>query len=212
MREEPPTPIPYPPSPIPALLVLLAFALSVSAAVVDRVAVVVGSKVITESEVLDDLRLTEFLNQQPLDLSAAKRREAAEKMVDQQFIRNEMDTAHYQQPDPAKADAMLANFRREHYQSESAWRAALAKYGLTEAQAKQRLLWQLAVIQFTDARFRPELAPPPPPNVQTANRMRAGVEPPPPGQTGQTVDQLLDQWLKQQRSSTRVMFKQEAFQ
>ena len=210
-----PTPGPRRPTPrLPASagLLLITCALCVSAAGVDRVAVVVGDKVITESEVLDDLRLTEFLNQQPLDLSPARRREAAEKMVDQQLIRNEMDTARYQQPDTEKADAMLANFRGEHLRSDSAWRAALAKYGLNEAQVKQRLLWQFSVIQFTDARFQPEVALPPPPNVQTANRMRAGVTPPPAGQTGQTVDQLLDQWLKQQRSSTRVVFKQEAFQ
>jgi hypothetical protein len=217
-REAPPTPTPHPPAPTPllfagiALLLVLAAASPASPAVLDRVAVVVGPKVITESEVLDDLRLTEFLNQQPLDLSPAKRKDEAEKMVDQQLIRNEMETARYPQPDPSAADAMLANFRREHFRSDSAWRAALAKYGLTEAQVKQRLLWQYAVIKFTDARFRPELPPPTPPNVHTANRMAAGAEPPPEGQSGRTVDQLLDQWLKQQRSSTHVVFKQEAFQ
>lgn len=186
--------------------------LSGAAAVIDRIAVIVGPRVITESEVLEDLRLTEFLNRQPLDLGAARRREAAEKMVDQQLIRTEMETAQYQQPDPSMADSMLANFRREHFPSDSAWRAALTTYGVTEPQVKQRLLWQFAVIQFTDARFSPELQPPPPANVQTADRMRAGAAPPPAGPTGETVDQLLDQWLKQQRSSTRVVFKQEAFQ
>jgi len=182
-----------------------------SADVVDRIAVVVGAKVITESEVLDDLRLTEFLNQQPLDLSAAKRREAADKMVDQQIIRNEMETERYTQPKPGEADAMLANFRREHFKIEVEYRSALAHYGVTEAQVKQRLLWQLAVIEFTDARFRPELPLPPAGNVQTANRMRAGTKPA-PSTAGKDVDQLLDQWLKQQRGTTRVVFKQEAFQ
>lgn len=54
-----------------------------SAGVVDRVAVVVGREALTESEVLEDLRLTEFLNHEPLDLSPAARREAAEHLVDQ---------------------------------------------------------------------------------------------------------------------------------
>jgi len=179
--------------------------------VVDRIAVVVGPKVITESEVLDDLRLTEFLNQQPLDLSAAKRKEAADKMVDQQLIRNEMETEHNTPPKPGEADAMLANFRREHFKTEVQYRSALTHYGVTEAEVKQQLLWQLAVIEFTDARFRPELPPPPAGNVQTANRMRAGATPPASG-AEKDVDQLLDQWLKQQRGATRVVFKQEAFQ
>jgi hypothetical protein len=183
----------------------------VSADVVDRIAVVVGPKVITESEVLDDLRLTEFLNQQPLDLSAAKRREAADKMVDQQLIRNEMETERYTQPKPTEADAMLSNFRRERFKTEVQYRSALTHYGVTEAQVKQRLVWQLAVIVFTDARFRPELPLPPAVNVHTANRMRAGAEPE-PSSAGKDVDQLLEQWLKQQRGTTRVVFKQEAFQ
>jgi hypothetical protein len=179
--------------------------------VVDRVAVVVGKNVITESEVQQDLRITEFLNQQPLDLSAAKLREAADKMVDQQLLRNEMQTSRFAMPDESKADAMLANFRREHFASAAAFRAALARYGITEAEVKQRLLWQLAVIQFTDVRFRPELPLPPAPNLQTANRMKSGAAPPQP-HGGESVDEVMDQWLKQQRSSTHVVFKQEAFQ
>lgn len=194
-----------------AALLLLAAAVVSSAAVVDRVAVVVGKNVITESEVVQDLRLTEFLNQQPLDLSMAKRREAADKMVDQQLLRGEMETSRFAMPDVKQADAMLANFHREHYPSAAAFHAALAHYGITEAEVKQRLLWQLAVIQFTDVRFRPELPLPPPSNVQTANRMRAGAAP--PAEAGsQSVDQAMEQWLKQERSSTHIVFKQEAFQ
>jgi hypothetical protein len=191
---------------------LLVTAVVACTAVVDRIAVVVGKNVITESELLQDLRITEFLNQQPLDLSSSKRRDAAEKMVDQQFLRKEMETSHFAMPDASRADTMLADFRREHFANEAAFHAALQRYGITEAELKQRLLWQLAVIQFTDVRFRPELPPPPPPNVQTANRMRAGAPPPASDQRGQTVDEVMDQWLKQERSSTRIVFKQEAFQ
>ena len=182
-----------------------------SGAVVDRIAVIIGTKVFTESEVLDELRLTEFLNQQPLDLSAAQRREAADRLVDQQLIRNEMETAHYPSPTPAEADTMLTNFRREHFTGAQQYRAAVERYGVTEQQVKQRLLWQLAVIQFTDARFRPELPLPASGNAGSANRLQPGASPPPEGDEP-SVDQRLDQWLKQQRGSTRVLFKAEAFQ
>jgi hypothetical protein len=183
---------------------LLLLALTASAAVVDRVAVVVGNKIITESEVLQDLRITQFLNQQLLDLSPAKRREAADKMVDQQLLRNEMETARFAMPDTEQADAMLANFRRQHFANDDAFHAALARYGVTEAEVKQRQFWQLAVIQFTHVRFRSELPLPPALNIQTANRMRAGVAPP-QERSGESVDQVMEQWLKQQRSSTRVV-------
>ena len=53
---------------------VLALAALVAAAVVDRIAVIVGKNVVTETELLRELRLTEFLNNQPLDLSPAARR------------------------------------------------------------------------------------------------------------------------------------------
>jgi hypothetical protein len=189
-------------------VLLLALAAVLPADVVDRVAVVVGNRVITESEVNEQLRVTAFLNGQPVDLSPAKRREAAERMVDQELIRNEMNLSRYQMPPESEANSLLANFKREHYPNDAQYREALAKYGLTDDEVKKALAWQYAVIQFTDARFRPALPLPPGENVQTANRLRAGAEEP----AGESVDQLLDQWLKQARSSTRIVLRPEAFQ
>jgi len=85
------------------------------AGVVDRVAVVVGNQVITESELLREVRLTEFMNGEPLDLSPEKRRIAAERLVDQQLVRKEMEIGSYPPPSPQEADAMLRKFRQEHY-------------------------------------------------------------------------------------------------
>jgi parvulin-like peptidyl-prolyl isomerase len=189
-------------------LLLLAIGAIAQAAVVDRVAVVVGNHVITESEVNDELRVTAFLNGQPVDLSPAKRREAAERMVDQELIRGEMNLSHYEMPPASEADALLANFKRERYPSDAQYRAALAKYGITDDQVKHALAWEDAVIRFTDERFSPALPLPPADNVQTANRLRAGAEEP----AGEKVDQLLDQWLKQARGTTRIVLRPEAFQ
>src|SRR5437764_11682391 len=91
--------------------------ISLSAAVVDRIAVVVGSTVITETEVLQEARLEAFLNQAPLDLSAQQRKTAAERLVDQQLVRNEMRIGSYPEPTPAEVDSMLRNFRQEHFSS-----------------------------------------------------------------------------------------------
>ena len=83
-----------------------------TAEVVDRVAVVVGTNVITESELLREVRLTEFLNGEPLDLSPEKKRAAAERLVDQQLIRTEMELGRYPQPGTAEADKVLQEFAR----------------------------------------------------------------------------------------------------
>ena len=133
----------------------------------------------------------------------------AERLVDQQLIRNEMQIGGYPQPPQSEADAMLRNFRQEHYRSIAQFRAALEKYGITEEQLKQHLLWQLAAVRFTDARFRPIPAPTlPAPSIQTADRLRAGADAP----AGNSVDQQMDAWLKTARSQIRIDFKKEAFQ
>lgn len=208
-----------------AISLLCFVPLVASAAVLDRVAVVVGNQVITESELIEELRLEDFMTSRPLDLSPAERRAAAERLVDQQLIRQEMEIAQYKAPQPNAADSMLRDFRRQHYPTESAFRAALQRYGITEDEVRQYLLWELTVIRFTDARFHPDLqpsepssnreaqpaAPPPHTRVPTAQPQSADRQAAPPA-PGDTVDQALDAWLKQARSTTKITFKPEAFQ
>lgn len=176
-------------------------------AVVDRVAVVIGKTVITESEVIDELRLTEFINQQPIDAGPAARREAAEHLVDQELIRGEMKLSGYIQPPANQADALLRQFRQLHYPSDAVYRAALQKYGITEDQLKARLLWQVTAIGFTDYRFRTSFQ-----DDNTASdgdtSANRSATPAPAG----SVDQQLDAWLKQTRNDTKIRFITEAFQ
>lgn len=172
------------------------------AGVVDRVAIVIGKTVITESELLDDLRLTEFINNEPLDLGPAARRAAAEHLVDQRLIRQELELSGYASAPAAEADALLRKFRQDRFHSPAAYHAALQKYGVTEEELKQRLLWQLTAVRFIDFRFgsgKPE------PDPQSADRAAAGAP-------ASSVDQQMDAWLKQARADTKVTLKQEAFQ
>jgi hypothetical protein len=174
--------------------------------VIDRVAVVVGNHVITESEVLLEARLVAFLNGQPLDLSPAQRRAAAERLVDQQLIRNEMQVGGYAMPVESQSDAALRSFRQANYAGIPAFRAALEKYGLTEDEVGRHLLWQAAALRFTDQRFRPAA---PPPASQTADR---SADPRAADGNKDAGEDEMDVWLKQARSSTRIQFKKGAFQ
>jgi hypothetical protein len=184
----------------------LFFALFALAAVVDRIAVIVGSDVITESEVLREVRLTEFLNGQPPDTGPAARRAAAERLVDQQLIRTEMEAGSYPVAPAAQADEMLRSFRQQRFGGDdAALTAALAKYGLSEEELKDHLLWEASVLRFTDARFQIAIGPPP---AQSADRVSPGAAMPP----AESVDQQLDEWLKQQRAATPIQLKPEAFQ
>ena len=182
------------------------FCLDIGAGVVDRIAVVVGDHVITESEVLLELRLTQLINGQALDLGPEQRRAAAERLVDQQLIRNEMEIGRYPRPSDAEADAMVRKFGLERYGGIAQFRAALEKYGVTEDELRQHLLWQLAALRFTDQRFHTAVPEAP---TQSADRsgvdQRSAAEP-------QGVDQQMEAWLKETRAATRIQFKAGAFQ
>jgi hypothetical protein len=180
-----------------AAVVLCGAALAV---VVDRIAVVVDDDVITESEVIEEVRVTEFLNGQPLDLSPAQRRAAADRLVDQQLIRDEMEIGNYSEPQEQDVDATLTQFRKQRFGgSDAALRASLQAYGLTESELKKHLRWQIAAVRFANARFHPGIPAGP---AQTAGAAPAQA----------TVEELMDAWLKEKRSTTTIRMFKEAFE
>jgi hypothetical protein len=183
--------------------VLAIFAAICPAAVIDRVAVVVNKTVFTQSEVDDEARLSDLEAGKPLDLSAAQRKQAAERLVDQELLREEMTATQFQAP-ASDADALLRSFRQRHFPSLVQYHAALTRYGASEDALKARLVWEVSLLRFTDQRFKTFAEPA---DAQSANRAEGAPQAAP-----QTVDQLMDAWLKQQRADTRIVFKQEAFQ
>ena len=203
------------------ILLAITFTLVATAAgVIDRVAVVVGNQVITESEVLLEVRLTEFFNGQPLDLAADKRRDAAERLVDQQLIRNEMQIGGYPMPAESEGETVLHKFQQENYQDIPAFRAALEDHGLTEDEVKHHLLWQAAAMRFTDLRFHMAIAAPAaaqaqPSTDQSQSADRASPVAPAPAadrSVDTAVEDQMEVWLKEARSNTRIQFKKGAFQ
>jgi len=217
------------------LILGLFFAGACMSVVVDRIAVTVGNEAITESEVLEELRVTSFLDSEPLDFSPASRRAAADRLVDQYLIRHEMSIGHYPQPAKNEAEQMLAKFKKAHFASEAQSQQALKKYGISEAQVKAHLLWQLAALRFTDVRFQPGIPQVSKPQAEQHATVLAdpkGQHPPAAAESADsrarqnprsgtsraakpaanTVDDRLDSWLKEMRSQTRVEFKKGAFE
>ncbi len=190
---------------------LLLFAGIAAAGVVDRIAVVVGKTVFTESEVEREARLTEFESGKPLDLSPLARKQAAEQLVDQELLRQEMSATGFQTA-TVDGDALLREYRQKHSPSDAQLQAALARYGLTEDALKQRLVWEVTLLHFTDQRFKPLAALT---EESTANRTENPTQPvaaTPPAPTASAVDQQMDAWLQQQKQDTRIIYIPEAFQ
>lgn len=193
----------------------------------DRMAVVVGKHVIKESDIDRDLRVTEFLNGAPLSFSPDAKRQAAERLIDQEIIREEIATGEYKRPAESEAAALERQLVRDRFGgAEARFREVLARYGLTEEQLREQLLWQLTVLRFIDQRFRvgvlvtdeevrayydqhiAELRRQYPGNSSfeaLAPKMRISLE-------GERVNQNFEEWLKEARMRYRIEYKQGAFE
>src|SRR5437868_6064116 len=79
-------------------VLLLGTAAASAGIVVDRMAVIVGKHVIKLSDIDRDLRLTAFLNRESLKITPETKRQAAERLIDQEIIRQEIVTGGFRRP------------------------------------------------------------------------------------------------------------------
>ncbi len=196
--------------------------------IIDRIAVSVGSSVITTSDLDREIRVTAFLNGIQPDFSPAARRATADRMIEQKLVRRELELSKYPVPEVSAADPQLEEFKKAHYKDDEEFRKDLAEYGLTEQDVKDELLWQLTLLRFIEVRFRP--------GVQVSDQeiqdyFEKAVKPVAqlahPGQpvslddyraqieetlTGKRADEEVDNWLKSARRRTDIVYHEEAFQ
>jgi hypothetical protein len=161
------------------------------AEIIDRIAVSVGNQVITASEVRREIRMTSFLNGSELDQGPESRRKTAERLIEQKLIRREMELGSYPSPDAAEADALLSQVRAQRFPTSEEYARALEKYGITEPDLKVHLRWQLTLLRFVEFRFRG------PGGTDGSN---ADAE----------TDKQMEQWLKEARARTRIVYREEA--
>ncbi len=125
------------------------------AVVLDRIAVIASGHVIKLSDIDRDIRLTDFLNRVTLEFNAVTRRAAAERLITQQLIRDEIVSGGYLRAPESQGVQLESQLRRDRFgSSEQRFRQALQSYGLTEDELQTQLLWQITVLQFIDQRFR----------------------------------------------------------
>jgi peptidyl-prolyl cis-trans isomerase SurA len=208
-------------------MLFLMLANAQSPVVIDRIAVVVGKHAIKTSDIAQDLRVTEFLNREPLDLSPATKRKSAERLIDQEIIRQEIATGGYRRPAEAEGQAFEKQLENDRFHGSAAqMRPALAKYGLTEEQLREELLWQLTVLRFIDQRFRAGVLVTDEevksyydqhqaalraqyPNGYGLEELQAKIR---TSLEGERINQSFNEWLEQQRKMYRIEYKQEAFE
>ncbi len=218
------------PLPLGAAAVALAcfFAVPAFAVIIDRIAASVGNRVIAESDLIREIRVTAFLNGAEPDLSPAGKRAAAGRMVEQQLIRTELETSRYPLPTPEEVQPVLEKFEQEHFAGAAEFQLQLQAAGLTEQDLKGELLWERTLLRFVEIRFRPAVQvsdqdieeyftkvvepaakaahPDQPVGLED---YRARIE---DTLVGQREDREMDAWLKDAEQRTEIVYHPEAFQ
>ena|SRR5947209_17293576 len=121
--------------------------------VLDRIAILVQKAIIKDSDINRDIRVTDFLNNKPVVINEAARKESANRLIDQTFIRDEILSGDYPRASLEDADRRIAELRKQR--TPAAFDAVLKRDGLIEEDLREVLQWQLTVLNFIDARFRP---------------------------------------------------------
>jgi hypothetical protein len=207
-------------------LALLALSGAVSAAtVVDRVAVVVGRRAIKTSDIDREIRVAAFLNRQEADNRADAKRKVAERLIDQELVRQDMVSGQYPLPTETDVTAFLQRMKRDRFHnSESEFRASLARYRLSEEELRRHLLWQLTVLRFIDQRFRPAILVTDEDVAAYRKEHSAELQKTYPREndealaarvqeilTGERINQAFEEWLAEGRRGTRIEYRPQAF-
>jgi hypothetical protein len=198
------------------------------AEIVDRIAVSVANRVVTTSDVDRETRVTAFLNGTPPDFSQSAKRATADRLVEQLLIRRELETNRYPVPSADDVTPVFDKFEHDHYRDAADFDRALAAAGISAQEVKDEILWQRALLLFVDARFRL--------GVQVSDQqiqdyfdkvVKPAAQAANPGApvsldayrqqieetlAGPMVDKQLDEWLKEVRARTEIVYHDEALQ
>ena len=212
-----------------ALLCYLAgIPIALGAELIDRVAVSVGATVITESELLEHLRIRALLEGIPLQLDGDSKRDAADRLIQQALIRREIEATRYVTPEAALAQPLLATFKLSRFHNDTGqYQAALQSAHVTEAEVQAGFLWQLTVLRFIEFRFRPgiQIAPEDIRDYYEKKFLpdwRSRSKEPPPSASDaasaveeillqERIDNQLDRWISLTRTQVSIRYRDEVF-
>ena len=194
--------------------------------IIDRIAVRVGNSIIKDSDIDRNLRVTDFLNDQPLNLKNEARREASKRLIDQVFIRREIQLGDYPRATWEEADQQLERLVKERYKTQAALQGAIRRYGLVEPDLRFEFHWQLTVLRFIDQRFKPAVLVSDEEIQKYYRDHQAALRRANPGKnslddlreqiqdilTGEKVNEQFFGWLDDQRRTNKVEYYEDGLQ
>ncbi len=210
---------------ISRLRLALLFTLSAAAPAetLDRIAVTVGKYVISEQDLLRDIRISAFLDGSLPEFGGAQKRKTADRLIDQYLVLQDAAETRAALPS-AESTAALLEPLKARYANEADYLAALAKARISDGGLRAHLLAGLRMLRYTSVRFRPQMQ-------ISEEGLRAYYEalmeqnPNAPAQsfeenrgqvekllTDQQTMQSLDDWVKMMRSELRIVYREAVFQ
>ncbi|MBL8214045.1 MAG: hypothetical protein JNK87_25215 [Bryobacterales bacterium] len=205
------------------------FGLLGHAEIIDRIAVTIGNRVLTESMLIEQIRLSALYDGREPDFSPASKRAAAETLIAQTLLLQEMDDTRY--PEPAMKDVIdeLRNDVVPLYEGEAGFPNALRARRVTEEELQRFVQRMMRSLSFIDLRFR---------RGQTVTTdeirqyyegefrqvwMKKNAGKPIPALedvteeieeviVGRKTDKALEEWVAQARQRSEIRFRDEVFQ
>ncbi len=212
-----------------ATFLLLASSLAFST-IIDRIAVVVGAtqgtrrSIIKDSDIDRDIRFISFLNGEPLRITEDARKKAANRLIDQIFIRREIESGDYPVASLQQADQQLERLEKQRFKTQAAFLDGLRRYGLTELDLRLYFQWQLTILRFIDVRFKPAVMVTDEEIEKYYRDHDAQLRRANPGKSslddlreqirdtlaGEKVNQVFFAWLDEQRKNSKIEFHEES--
>lgn len=189
----------------------------------DCVVASIGDEAITQSDLMDEIRLEQFLNGDPAgsppDPAALDR--VRERLIERKLLLEEAEALGSSSKEIEAAARQVWEDARKRYSAPEAFQAALGSLGVDEAQVMRGLVDEQKVLALIDRRLRPQAAVEPP-DIEAYYRDRftpefkkkgSGKLPPLPEVEGQIreiliqerIDGLLAQWMEELKTSHRVV-------
>lgn len=211
------------------LLAAMLFGPGLQAEIIDRIAVSIGNRIMTESMIIQQIRLAAFLDNREPDFSVQSKRQAAETLVSQMLLIQEMDDTRFTVPTMNEVIAQLKENVMPRVAGEQAFQEELAKAKLTEDELRRFMQQMIRAEQFAELRFQrgqqvssDEIAEYYSKEFRNQwTKDNPGKPLPPLDEVSEDIewwilsaktDTATEEWLAQAKASVKIRYREEVFQ
>jgi peptidyl-prolyl cis-trans isomerase SurA len=126
--------------------------------VIDRIVATVNGHIILQSDWNDALRYEALMTgRAPGQFTDDDRRAVLDRLIDQELLAEQMNSASFQHATEAEAAAQVADARKQYSEAatDEGWQQVLDRFGLTEKALTAHVQQQIDLMRLVDAHLRP---------------------------------------------------------